>query len=366
MIPPLKIVEEEMSGKSASILIVDDDERARRLLETLLKAEDYNTLLAKNGEEAIKLAQEAQPDLILLDLMMPGMSGFSVSEKLKTSEDTAHIPIIIVSALEDRDSLLRSLEAGAEEYLTKPVDRTDLKIRVRNLLRLKQAGDIIKHHNSLLEEEVEARTHELQVSFVESIFTMMRASEYRDDETGAHVRRISYYTKVLAEVLDMDDDFCDNIFYASAMHDIGKIGIPDHILLKSGALTPEEWEAMKTHTTIGGTIMSGSSSPYMQLGMQIALGHHERWDGGGYPLGLKGEAIPLGARIMQLADVYDALRSERPYKKAFDHATSLKIITEGDGRTEPSHFDPTVLAAFQSCADTMNEIFEERRALEGL
>jgi len=204
----------------------------------------------------------------------------------------------------------------------------------------------------------------LHNSFVESIATLMRAAEFRDDETGAHVKRISYYTKTLAETLGMDDSFCENIFYASAMHDIGKIGIPDHILLKPSSLTLEESNIMKTHTVIGGDILAGNSSPYLQLGEQIAQSHHERWDGSGYPNGLAGDAIPLAARIMQLADVYDALRSERPYKKAFDHVKTLEIITNGDGRTEPSHFDPAVLAAFQQCASKMNEIFEELKTVK--
>jgi len=219
----------------------------------------------------------------------------------------------------------------------------------------------------VLRDVSERKEHEkvLRDSFVESIDTLMRAAEYRDDDTGAHVRRISYYTKVLAETMEMDGEFCECIFYASAMHDIGKIGTPDHILLKPGGFTPEEWEIMKTHTVIGGNILAGNSSPYLQMGEEIALAHHERWDGGGYPFGLKGEAIPVAARIMQLADVYDALRSERPYKKAFDHAKSLEIITQGDGRTNPSHFDPDVLAAFVNCADTMNDIFTTRKALEG-
>ncbi|MDT8375458.1 MAG: two-component system response regulator [Mariprofundaceae bacterium] len=350
--------------KTATILIIDDDERACRLLEILLKGEGYATLLAADGAEALKLAAQAQPDLILLDLMMPGMSGFAVAGKLKANPETKSIPIIVVSALEDRESVIRGLEAGAEEYLTKPIDRINLKVRVRNLLRLKEFNDFLKNHNQILEEQVEARTRDLQETFIESIYTLMRAAEYRDDETGAHVKRISYYTRVLAEALGMDEAFCDTIFYASTMHDIGKIGIPDHVLLKPGSLTPKEWEIMKTHTTTGATIMAGSSSPYLQMGEQIALGHHERWDGSGYPNGIKGDAIPLAARIMQIADIYDALRSKRPYKKAFDHATSVEIITKGDGRTEPSHFDPDVLAAFKSRADTMNEIFEERRALE--
>jgi len=343
-------------NEQAKILIVDDDERARRLLDSLLK-EEFQTYQATNGMEALKMAAEIQPDLILLDQMMPGMTGFEATLKLKADPLTKHIPIIVVSALDDRDSRLRGLEAGAEEYLNKPVDRVDLKIRVRNLLRLKSLSDLLKNHNYILEERVQARTKELHTSFIESIFTLMRAAEYRDDETGAHVKRVSHYTKVLAGQLGMTPEFCDQIFYASPMHDIGKIGTPDHILLKPGGFEPAEWEIMKSHALIGANIMSGNSSPYLQMGYDIALGHHERWDGGGYPNGIKGEAIPLPARIMQLADVYDALRSKRPYKPAFTHEKSLDIICKGDGRTLPSHFDPAVLDAFIKRADAWAEIF---------
>jgi putative two-component system response regulator len=209
-------------------------------------------------------------------------------------------------------------------------------------------------------EDAEMARSDLHDSFVEAIYTLMRAAEYRDDETGAHVKRISYYTRVLAEHMGMDEDFCDTIFYASPMHDIGKIGISDLILLKAGGFTPEEWEIMKTHAVMGGSILSGNTSPYLKMGEQIALGHHERWDGGGYPAGLKGDEIPLPARIMQLADVYDALRSRRPYKEPFTHEKTMQIICKGDGRTEPSHFDPAVLAAFEQCADQLADIFAQR------
>jgi len=198
---------------------------------------------------------------------------------------------------------------------------------------------------------------ELQRSFVESIYMLMRAAEFRDDETGAHVKRISQYSKMLAEHMGMDELFCDNIYYASALHDIGKIGIPDHILLKNGKLMPDEWEVMKGHAEKGAKILAGQSSSYLQMGMDLALSHHERWDGGGYPQGLKGEEIPLPARIMQLADVYDALRSKRPYKEPFTHTKSMQIICQGDGRTEPEHFDPTVMTAFKYCSDQLDEIY---------
>ena len=233
----------------------------------------------------------------------------------------------------------------------------DLKIRVRNLLRLKEFSDFLRGHNQILEAQVKERTSELQEAFVESIFTLMRAAEFRDDETGAHVKRISYYTHELAEQIGMDKEFCDLIFYASPMHDIGKIGIPDHILLKSGHFEPAEWEVMKSHTTIGPKILENNSSPYLKMGHDIAMGHHERWDGSGYPKGIKGEDIPLPARIMQLVDVYDALRSKRPYKPAFGHVKAMDIILKGDIRTMPSHFDPAVLEAFQRRAGTMEEIF---------
>lgn len=351
-----------MPDRKAKILIVDDTDSVRRLLETLLQADGFSTLSAENGERALQLAESELPDLILLDLMMPGMDGFAVAKKLKSTPDTMAIPIIIVSALEDRESRMRGLEAGAEEYLTKPIDRMDLRIRVRNLLRLKEFSDFLRNHNRLLESQVQERTKELHNSFVETIYTLVRASEYRDDETGAHVKRISYYTRVLAEEMGMDADFCKTIFYASPMHDIGKIGIPDHILLKPGGFTADEWEIMKRHTVIGSDILSGNSSPYLQMGQQIALNHHERWNGSGYPNGISGEEIPLPARIMQLADVYDALRSKRPYKEPFPHERALEIITRGDGRTDPAHFDPQVLAAFVRQADAFAGVFLQTTA----
>jgi len=199
----------------------------------------------------------------------------------------------------------------------------------------------------------------LKHSYVEAITSLLHAAENHDDETGEHVKRISHYTKELAATMGMDKQFCDLIFHASSMHDIGKIGIPDRVLLKPGALNKEEWEIMKTHTTIGGNILKDGFSPYLKMGLEIALRHHERWDGTGYPNGVKGENIPISARIMQIADVYDALRSKRPYKPAFEHSKAVSIICDGDERTSPSHFDPKVLSAFVICSDQLNKIYED-------
>ena len=342
----------------AIILIVDDDLRNLRLLEALLQPEGYSTRSATSGEEALSSIEKEKPDLILLDVMMPGMTGYQVAGALKSDPATANIPIIMVTAQTDRGARLAGLNAGAEEFLTKPVDRAELWVRVRNLLRLKEYGDFLANHNLILNEQVSARTEQLEEAYRDTVFTLVRAAEHKDEETGHHVRRISHYCKVLAETMDLPVDFSAAIFHASPMHDIGKIGIPDHVLLKPGGFTPDEWDVMKTHCALGASILASGTSPYTQMGAQIALSHHERWDGSGYPNGLQSEAIPLAARIMQICDVYDALRSLRPYKQPVDHALTVDIITHGDGRTLPVHFDPAVLAAFTGQADRFSAIYD--------
>jgi putative two-component system response regulator len=345
--------------KPATILIVDDEARNVKLLETLLHAEGHATLAARNGSEALELAATTQPDLILLDVMMPDMDGFETVTRLKADPRTQPVPVIMVTALDDRASKLRALQAGAEEFLSKPIDRADLTVRVRNLLRLKEYGDFLANHNRILDEQVKERTAQLDEAYRDTVFTLVRAAEHKDEETGHHVRRISHYCKVLAEGMHQPSGFLDLIFHASPMHDIGKIGIPDHILLKPGGFAPAEWEIMKSHCTLGASILTNGTSPYTRMGTEIALSHHERWNGSGYPGGLMGEAIPLAARIMQICDVYDALRSLRPYKPPFDHQRSVDIITQGDGRTQPEHFDPAVLAAFATQAEQFAVIYDQ-------
>ncbi|OGA18324.1 MAG: two-component system response regulator [Betaproteobacteria bacterium RIFCSPLOWO2_02_FULL_66_14] len=345
----------------ARILVVDDEDRNRRLLVAMLEAEGYSAAEAADGAQALELARQSPPDIILLDIMMPGMDGYEVARALKTDAATKAIPVVMVTALDDRDSRLRGLEAGAEEFITKPVDRNELRIRVRNLLRLKEFSDFLADHNRILDTQVKQRTRQLLASYRETIATMTRAASYKDEETGAHVSRISFYSVELAQALGLDADFCDVIHYASPMHDVGKIAIPDAILGKPGKFEPHEWEIMKSHAGLGGKLLRGTDSPYLVMGAEIADGHHERWDGGGYPAGLAGDAIPLSARIMNICDQYDALRSKRPYKPAFSHERTLEIITVGDGRTLPAHFDPAVLEAFKGCVGRFRDIFEAHR-----
>jgi putative two-component system response regulator len=343
----------------ATVLIVDDEPANVKLLALLLRVDGYQTVSCQNGADALVMAQTRKPDIILLDIMMPGMDGFEVARELKSRSDTSCIPLIMVTALNDQASRLRALEAGAEEFLSKPIDRAELSIRVKNLLKLKEYSDFLANHNQLLEEQVAARTAQLTDSYHEAIYIMTSAAEHKDEDTGLHVIRISYYCVELAKYMGMDADFIDSIFYASPMHDIGKIGIPDHILRKPGPFLPAEWEIMKTHTKLGGEILSRGQSPYLRMGCEIALNHHERWDGTGYPDGLQGEKIPFSARLMNIADEYDALRARRPYKPAFDHEKAMQIIMTGDERTSPCHFDPAVLAAFLACSEKFREIYEQ-------
>jgi putative two-component system response regulator len=212
--------------------------------------------------------------------------------------------------------------------------------------------------NEVLEQRVQERTADLKESYQETIFTITRAAEHRDEDTGSHLQRIAYGCREMSYLLKLDEVFIDRIFFASPLHDIGKIGTPDHVLLKEGTFTPEEWEIMKGHASMGFRILGKSKSPYLQMGAEIALNHHERWDGGGYPNGKVGKVIPLTARIMNICDIYDALRSKRPYKPAFDHQKTMEIMTCGDDRTEPEHFDPVILAMFEKYHEVFGEIFE--------
>jgi putative two-component system response regulator len=344
-----------------TILVVDDEPANLRLMSALLSAEGYRSITARGAAEAFERILETVPDLILLDINMPGMDGFEAAQRLKGDSSTSRIPIIMVTALDDRESRLKALERGAEEFLTKPIDRAELRVRVRNLLRLKEYQDFLASHNRLLENQVAERTVALRNAYHETIQTLVRAAEYKDSGTGAHVRRISHYCRHLAEELGMERGFCEQIFHASPMHDIGKIGIPDAVLTKPGGFDANEACIMRTHPMLGAEILASGQSPYTVMGAEIALNHHEAWNGSGYPAGKRGEEIPLAARIMNIADQYDALRSLRPYKPALSHKTAVEILEKGDHRTRPEHFDPALLSAAIRSSSHWDEIFESHR-----
>ncbi|HCY85574.1 MAG TPA: two-component system response regulator [Desulfobacteraceae bacterium] len=336
------------------ILIVDDLPANIKVLSGLLRP-SYHVSAATSGAEGVaQAASDPKPDLILLDVMMPDMDGYEVCRRLKSNPDTREIPVLFVTAMAEVEEEAYGLSLGAVDYITKPISPSIVEARIRTHLNLYR-------HKQHLEDLVAERTLQLKSGYIDTIHRLTLASEFKDEETGAHIQRISYYTREVAQALGMDDKFCESIFYASPMHDIGKVAIPDAILLKPGPLDPKEWEVMKTHPGIGAKILDGSDSPYLAMAVDIAHCHHERWDGSGYPQGLKGDGIPLTARIMNLADQYDALRSLRPYKPAFSHEKSKTIITRGDGRTMPGHFDPDLLGVFERISGRFNDIFETHK-----
>ncbi|MDZ4814070.1 MAG: response regulator [Pseudomonadota bacterium] len=339
------------------VLIVDDQETNVLLLEQMLRAAGYLSINSTTDPRKVcALHLRDRYDLILLDLQMPGMDGFQVMEGLQKIETESYLPVLVLTAQPGHK--LRALQAGAKDFISKPFDLAEVLSRVHNMLEVRLLHQALRTYNHVLEQRVRNRTAELQESYLETIFAMTRAAEHKDEDTGAHVQRISYYSRELATILGMNSEFVEHIFFASPMHDIGKIGIPDHILLKRGSLSPDEWEIMKEHAPMGAHILGNSKSRFLAMGAEIALNHHERWDGSGYPAGKRGDAIPIAARVMNICDIYDALRSKRPYKPAFDHAKSMQIIACGDGRIRPEHFDPKVLAAFIQNENLFCQIFE--------
>ena len=346
------------ANRQASVLVVDDDESMRALLQRQMELDGYRVVAAEDGVAALAECETKLPDLMLLDALMPGMDGFQVAGALRSSQRTKSLPIIMVTVLEDKASRLRALEAGVQEFVSKPIDRNELSLRVRNVLMLRDYGNLLAEQNQILERRVEERSRQVLESYRETITTLCRAAGYKDQETGNHIQRISFYTEEISLALGMDRNFCETIHYASPMHDIGKIAIPDSILTKRGPLSDAEWEIMKSHAGLGAELLGGGDSPYLRMGAEIALHHHERWDGSGYPARLKADAIPIAARIMNICDQYDALRSERPYKNAMSHELTVEILTVGNDRTQPIHFDPDVLDAFKRSSGRFCDIFE--------
>jgi putative two-component system response regulator len=353
---------------SASILIVDDLEADVMLFEQILRRAGYSDITTTmQPQNVCGLHRQNRYDLILLDLRMPGLNGFEIMNSLREIEKKGYLPVIVITAYPEER--LHALKMGANDFICKPIEIAEVLVRVHNMLEVRLLHQKLHNHNHLLAQQVRERTLDLQLraadlqeGYLETIFTMTRAAELKDEDTGAHVQRISYYSRELARILGMDEKFIDTIFFASAMHDVGKIGIPDCILLKPCGFTPDEWRVMQGHSAMGAKILGDSKSPYLKMGAEIALNHHEHWDGSGYPNGKKGEEIPLAARIMCICDIYDALRSKRPYKPAFDHEKTIEIITNGDSRIQPEHFDPQILEAFKLNHQAFCDIFDEYKA----
>ena len=345
------------------VLVVDDDPHVLTATALLLNDRGYSTRACQDPRDAVRKLREDEIDIVLSDIKMPNITGIELLKKIH--EVYPEMPVVLMTAYAELEIALDAIRQGAFDMIVKPYSSEYLLFTIDKAFRYKTIMNMEKNYKKILEETVNKRTEELAAALrelkeasIETIKRLTVVAEFRDTDTGTHILRIGEYARRLAEVLRMPGDFAEAISLTSMMHDIGKIGIPDSILLKKGPLDQDENVIMKTHTTIGHRMLSGSSHHNLQMAASIALTHHERWDGFGYPRGLKGEEIPMEGRIAMICDIYDSLRSARPYKPAFEHEKAVKIITEGDGRTMPGHFCPDVMAAFKENVQAFKEIYD--------
>jgi len=361
---------------AGTVLIVEDSAIIRRLIRDQVKKLGYEALEAENGQEALDCMEETLPDCVILDLMMPVMSGPELLEKMQASETLKVVPVIVVTALSDMDKIVYCIEHGAADYMQKPFRAQILRARLASCIERKKLHDREMELQHQLEERVKRQVKQITAAQMSTIFAMCRLAESRDVDTGKHVERVGEICYLLARALEANpdpdeaappSDFAENIRTAAPLHDIGKVAVSDSILQKPGKLTPEEFEIMKTHTTVGHTLLADvdNSHPgnmFINMGKEIALYHHEKWDGKGYPVGLSERNIPIAARIMALADVYDALTHQRCYKPAMSHQEAMEIILEGKG----THFDPYLVDLFQKHEEDIIRVSQELDGLVGV
>lgn len=377
------VVDSPCNVRDAKIVVVDDEPVNVKVVIRLLRIEGYTQFVStSDSRQALELIRQDQPDVVLLDLMMPHVSGLEILAELRRDTATRHTPVIILTASTDQQMRVEALRGGANDFLNKPIEPSELAPRVGNLVALKQHQDRLRDHSEELESAVRQRTAELEASRRDILHSLARAAEFRDDDTGHHVLRVGRYARLVAEAMNLDPIFIECIEQAAQLHDVGKIGVPDDVLKKPGRLTEEEFELMQKHAglgkrvlqrlspqdemtlrhhaDIGGKVLGAAKSPMLEMATRIALTHHEWWDGTGYPLGLKGEDIPLEGRITAVADVFDALSTKRCYKEAFPIDKCFEIMRSESG----THFEPRVLEAFFSKRSDLVEV-QMRYADEG-
>ncbi len=339
------------------VVIIDDEFTSRTILERVIQGiqKDIVTHTFASPRQALEWIQKNPVDLILLDYNMQEMNGLVLVEALRSHQELATVPAVVITSHDERGVRYGALDAGATDFMTKPIDPYECKVRCRNLLLLRQHEKSLREHSNELEVAVNRAVKKIREREQDTLLCLAKAGEFRDADTGNHVMRMARYARLIAEALDLGTAQCELIQMAAPMHDIGKIGIPDQILLKAGRLSPEEFAVMKSHPHIGHTILKESPSPILQLGARIALGHHEKFDGSGYPKGLAGQDIPLEARIVAVADVFDALTSARPYKRAWPNVQALAYLQDNRER----HFDPHCVEAFLQQLDAVFQIQED-------
>lgn len=373
------VIPERTLDRIIKVLVVDDDQAIREAIMEILTNEGYLVTTAEDGKKALDLLGSFKPDVVLTDYLMPEMDGITLCKIIKNNPETVDIGVILITGVNDLETRVKGLLAGADDFLNKPFMVPELQARMKSLSRVKLYHDFLKDYQKKLELEIERKTadllkinlnlqmaiNEIKDLSLEIIYRLGKAAEYRDEHTGYHIQRISHYSALIGVHMGLSEEAIEVLRYASPLHDIGKLGVPDSILLKPGSLSSEEWQIMKLHTVFGAEILKGSKVKYLKAAEKIALYHHEKWDGSGYPEGLKGTKIPLFARITAIADVFDALTTDRPYRKALSLDEAFEIIAKGRG----THFDPEIVDVFFDIQEellSIRELFKDEEEISHL